>query len=186
MRLLLACLLFVPIFQPLAVFGDLGTSTSFRMERTVIDAGGGRGTSTSFSGESSIGQAGTGISSSTSFILRGGFLYLGEPVLLPPSSPTPPTSPPASPSGGSNSGGGSGGVYPLTLPKEKPLSPEVVTAILKHCDFNGDGRCDIVDFSILLYYYGRTGSAIARYDLSNNGRVDFYDVSVIMYYWSSL
>ena len=56
--------------------------------------------------------------------------------------------------------------------------------ILKLIDFNDDGRCDIIDLSILLFYYDQSGPTVKRYDLNNNGVVNFIDVSVLLYYWT--
>ncbi len=42
----------------------------------------------------------------------------------------------------------------------------------------------MVDLSILMYYYRRTGPEIAEYDFNENGQVDLFDVSVMMYYWT--
>ena len=52
------------------------------------------------------------------------------------------------------------------------------------CDFNEDSRCNIIDLSILLFFYERSGPEIARYDLNQNNAVDFPDISVMMFYWT--
>jgi hypothetical protein len=155
------------IALPFSVFADSATSTSFHIESGVIDAGGTRTTSSNYGLRSSIGQPATGISTSTSFILRGGFLNFPLPVVVPPVTPTAPL-PGILVGGGAFAG----------------LPPEIQEKIIKRCDFNGDMRCNLVDLSILLYYYDRIGSAIARYDLNSNDRVDFPDISVMMYYWT--
>jgi hypothetical protein len=66
------------------------------------------------------------------------------------------------------------------LPPRPPPPPEIV----KKCDFNRDNRCNLIDLSIMLFYWEQAGGRIARYDLNNNGIVDFPDVSVLMYYWT--
>jgi hypothetical protein len=48
-------------------------------------------------------------------------------------------------------------------------------------DLNGDGRVNLTDFSILLYYWG-TDNACA--DQDQNGIVDLVDFSIMMYYWT--
>lgn len=159
---------------------DVATSTNFSIERGVIDVGGGRATSSGFGLEQSVGQAGTGISTSTSFILRGGFLYFEEPVAAPAPEPAPSPAPAPAPSGGSGGGGGGTGFILPSIIRREPLPPEVIAL----CDFSGDGRCNIIDLSILLYYYERSGPEIARYDLNQNNVVDFPDISVLMYYWT--
>jgi hypothetical protein len=55
--------------------------------------------------------------------------------------------------------------------------------VLKTADFNGDGRVDVLDLSILLYYTDRGDYAYSIYDLSQDGVLDFQDVSILFYYW---
>ncbi|MEK7076624.1 MAG: hypothetical protein AAB967_00170 [Patescibacteria group bacterium] len=159
---------------PLVSFADSATSTNFKIETGVIDAGGSRATSSGFGLQTSVGQPATGISSSTSFILRGGFLNFPLPVA--PTATTTPTSTTPAPATPIQVGGGG----PVSQPKPQP-TPEIIRA----CDFNGDARCNIVDLSIMLFYYEQEGIQIARYDLNINNRVDFPDVSVLMYYWTA-
>ena len=166
---------FVLAVLPAMVLADLSTSTNFRAPRQIIDVGGGRATSTNFQAEQSTGQPGTGISTSTNFILKGGFLYFDNPAA--PAAPTP--TPQPSPSGG----GGSELVKALArlaLQRRPPPLPEDVA----RCDFNADNRCNLIDLSIMLFYYERLGPEIARYDLNISGSVDFPDVSVLMFYWT--
>lgn len=90
--------------------------------------------------------------------------------------PTPPSSPAI------QVGGGGTGFYSTstsTFPVTSLLPPALRTA-----DFNGEGRVDIIDLSILLYYYHRSDSAALRYDLNGDGIVNFPDVSILMYYWT--
>ncbi|RME60679.1 hypothetical protein D6779_01750 [Candidatus Parcubacteria bacterium] len=65
-----------------------------------------------------------------------------------------------------------------------PPPPVVRPDILIRCDFNGDRVCNIIDLSILLFYYGKSGSQVAVYDLDGSGKVDFPDISILMFYWS--
>lgn len=105
---------------------------------------------------------------------------------------TTPTSTP--PSSGGTSGGGGGGslvfpkpIFPVFDPegptKPRPDSPCDNIALQK-ADLSGDCRVDLIDLSILLYYYEDEGPSIARYDFNDNGSVDFPDVSVLMFYWT--
>ena len=55
---------------------------------------------------------------------------------------------------------------------------------LEAADLNGDNSIDIVDLSVLLYYYGQRGQGISRYDLNDNGVIDLPDISILMYYWT--
>ncbi|KKW16571.1 MAG: hypothetical protein UY56_C0014G0006 [Parcubacteria group bacterium GW2011_GWA1_50_14] len=165
---------FFVLFLPAVGKADLATSTNFILERGVIDTGGSHATSSGYGLETSIGQPGTGISSSTSFILRGGFLNFS--VSVPSAATTTPTSTATTSAPGGNTGFSAPGA---------PATPPVITSeIIKACDFNDDSRCNIVDLSIMLYFYEERGVAIARYDLNLNLAVDFPDVSVLMYYWT--
>ena len=166
---------FFVLFLPAAGKADFATSTSFILERGVIDTGGGRATSGGYGLETSIGQPGIGISSSTSFILRGGFLNFSVSA---PSVAT--TTTPTSTATTSTPGGNTG----FTAPSAPGTPPVITPEIIKACDFNDDSRCNIVDLSIMLYYYEEKGPTIVRYDLNSNLAVDFPDVSVLMYYWT--
>ena len=173
MRQYFALFILLSVLLPFIVFADSASSTNFLIESGVIDIGGNQATSTNFSGRSSLGQVGTGISSSTSFILKGGFLYF--PSLVAPAATGAPPTPPPTPTPQPTGGGGTGFLYP-----PKIIPPEIIAK----CDFNGDGRCNIIDLSIILYYYGMSGTAVRRYDLNGNNAVDFPDLSVMMFYWT--
>jgi len=98
--------------------------------------------------------------------------------------------PPPPPGGGG--GGGPVGVPPLIggplpfpyPPKKPPLALPDPLSILSMIDLNGDNRIDMADFSILLFYYGQSGSQIAFIDFNRDGIVDLADVSILLYYWT--
>ena len=48
-------------------------------------------------------------------------------------------------------------------------------------DLNGDGKVNLADFSILLYYWG-TSTPLA--DLNGDHKVDLQDLSILLYYWT--
>src|SRR3989339_464394 len=48
-------------------------------------------------------------------------------------------------------------------------------------DLNHDGRVNLTDFSILLYYWGTDNTCA---DQNQNGVVDLVDFSIMMYYWT--
>lgn len=50
-------------------------------------------------------------------------------------------------------------------------------------DFNKDGRVNLVDFSIIAYWYKRPFLP-TDIDLSSNGQIDIVDFSIIAYYWT--
>ncbi len=106
---------------------------------------------------------------------------------------TPPPSGGGTPGGSSGgeilTGGGSGYLPPpatsmrartSTPPFAQPLLPPAYQVV----DFNGDNRIDIVDLSILLYYYHKNDMLALRHDLNHDKIVDFPDVSILMFYWT--
>ena len=161
----IAVLILFVLAVPFFVAAQFASSTTYQIERGVVDDGGGRSTSTTFDERGSIGQPGTGVSSSTTYQIRGGFLHFAVPTVATTSVVTP--SPTVI-----LTGGGSG--------PRPPVSPEIIQS----CDFNDDGKCNLVDLSIMLFFFERSGPSIARYDLNVNNRVDFPDVSVLMFYWT--
>jgi len=50
-------------------------------------------------------------------------------------------------------------------------------------DYNGDCRVNIVDFSILMYWFNSRGKS-DRVDENKDGVVDIYDFSIMAYYWT--
>ncbi len=48
-------------------------------------------------------------------------------------------------------------------------------------DLNGDKKINLVDFSILLYYWGKRGTSA---DINGDGIVGLTDFSIMMYYWT--
>lgn len=135
------------------------TSTNFVLENPINIISGGESSSTNFQYLSTTSQLTQGQSTSSNFLQNAGFLYFptGINPIIPP---TP------------GSGGGGGSSYE---PKQRQA--------LRTPDFNGDGVVDILDLSILLFYYDGTGSTIYRFDLDDSGIIDFPDVSILFYYW---
>lgn len=68
-----------------------------------------------------------------------------------------------------------GGIIPRIFPPPKPPLPSG--------NFNNDGLINFRDLSILLYWFGKTGSQIIPYDLNDDGKVDWKDVSILLYRW---
>lgn len=109
----------------------------------------------------------------------------------------PTSSTPTSTVSTSTVGGGGGGVYlpPATTIRPTGTSPiEIIVGplpptpcdnpVVVRVDLNGDCRVDMIDLSILAYYFDRSGPEIKRYDFSGNNLVDLFDVSVMMFYWT--
>lgn len=63
----------------------------------------------------------------------------------------------------------------------------IIKDLTKQCagptDYNCDNRVDLVDFSILLYWFDKT-SVPAAVDLNGDKRADLTDFSILMYYWT--
>lgn len=51
-------------------------------------------------------------------------------------------------------------------------------------DINCDGSVDIVDFSILLFYWNVTNPANARADINGDTTVNVTDFSIMLFYWT--
>jgi len=62
------------------------------------------------------------------------------------------------------------------------LLPVVVFAGQIPGDFNGDGKVDIYDFSVLLSNWK---TVKPEYDLSGNGLVDVFDLSILLSNWTN-
>ena len=57
------------------------------------------------------------------------------------------------------------------------------TLVCKGADLNFDGKVDLVDFSILLYFWGQTRPTNRCADINFDGIVDLVDFSIMMYWW---
>lgn len=51
-------------------------------------------------------------------------------------------------------------------------------------DINCDGHVDLIDYSILAYWYQRAGTLPERVDVSGDGTVTLTDFSIVAYYWT--
>jgi len=153
------------------------TWTNFKVLDPVISIFGGLSTSTNFSQIESGGQAAIGLATSANFILQGGFLYFpGLPSPSPSASPTPSAAPRA----------GVGGFITGLVKIFRPAPPGF--------DLNRDGKIDLVDVSIMLYWWekritaSQTAAIIAAGrpspDFNDDGKVDIFDLSMLLYYWS--
>ena len=58
-----------------------------------------------------------------------------------------------------------------------------VTEIPEKGDLNNDKKVNLVDFSILAYWYQRP-SPLATVDLNNDGKINLVDFSIMAYYWT--
>lgn len=71
---------------------------------------------------------------------------------------------------------------PVTLPPGAPGR----RVCLVRADFNCDGRVNLIDLSILLYWWDKPmpPNVAERIDLITDGRVNIFDFSVLVYYWT--
>lgn len=69
----------------------------------------------------------------------------------------------------------------------KELSFEIFPTQTIECrgaDLNLDGKIDIIDFSILLYFWGQKNPINNCANINDSDTVDLVDFSIMMYYWS--
>ena len=69
----------------------------------------------------------------------------------------------------------------FSQPLDCAVGGEAAVSRCAGADLNGDGRVNLTDFSILLYYWG-TDDACA--DQNQDGTVDLIDFSIMMFYWT--
>lgn len=69
-------------------------------------------------------------------------------------------------------------VLEFTL-KEKATTPPQIEPT--PCDLNGDDKVNLVDFSILLYWWGRNNPDV---DANDDGIINLTDFSIMLYYWT--
>ena len=89
-------------------------------------------------------------------------------------------------SGSSGAGAGGAGGAGAGAPAVAATPPTKQTCNGKG-DINHDCKVDIIDFSILAYWYKRplTAAALAEgVDLNGDGKVTLADFSILAYYWS--
>lgn len=64
--------------------------------------------------------------------------------------------------------------------REFEIVPQGVP-LLRHPDQNQDGKVDLVDFSVFLFWWGKENDL---FDFNVDGAVDIADLSIIMYWWT--
>jgi hypothetical protein len=75
--------------------------------------------------------------------------------------------------------------YSETAPfKVADTSVEVPIDNCKRSDLNCDGKVNLTDFSILLFYWNKTNPANPRADINRSGIVDLTDFSIMLYDWT--
>lgn len=71
--------------------------------------------------------------------------------------------------------------------EQSPFSEEMIFEVLEICkgaDLNFDEKVNIVDFSILLYFWGQKKPANVCVDINRDGMVNIFDFSIMMYWWT--
>ena len=61
------------------------------------------------------------------------------------------------------------------------VGEEVKQGICSGADLNHDGKVNLTDFSILLYYWNTNNECA---DLNHDGKVNLIDFSILLYYWT--
>jgi hypothetical protein len=64
------------------------------------------------------------------------------------------------------------------------VNPLGVVDTRSSADFNTDNKVDLIDFSVMLFYWGTTRSGATRVDLNKDGLVDVVDFSIMLYQWT--
>lgn len=60
----------------------------------------------------------------------------------------------------------------------------IAKACSAHGDINNDGKVNITDFSILMYFWNKTNPANPCADVNNDSKVDLKDFSILLYWWT--
>ena len=58
-----------------------------------------------------------------------------------------------------------------------------ISLIGARCDLNNDSRVNLLDFSIMAYWYKRLGFPM-KVDLNSDGRINLTDLSILAYCWT--
>ena len=64
-----------------------------------------------------------------------------------------------------------------------PVIPRDIAEAPCTVDYNGDGRVDLVDFSILIFWFNKS-PVPPDIDCNADGKVDIVDFSIVAYYWT--
>ena len=64
------------------------------------------------------------------------------------------------------------------------VAPNATTSSCGRSDLNCDGKVNIADFSILLYFWGQKNPKNAKADISGDGVVNLTDLSLMLYDWT--
>lgn len=65
-----------------------------------------------------------------------------------------------------------------------PEAQKVAAACRKNGDINGDGRINIIDFSIMLFFWNQRSPKNACADINQDGAVNIFDFSIMLFWWT--
>jgi hypothetical protein len=68
----------------------------------------------------------------------------------------------------------------FTVASTTPTGPTYIRA-----DINQDGKVDLIDFSILLYYWNQRNPTNPRADINQDSTVNIIDFSIMLFYWTA-
>lgn len=71
----------------------------------------------------------------------------------------------------------------FTVGTKNVLAPKPTAKKILKGDVNSDGRVNLVDFSIVAYWYNRANPP-AKVDLNGDSKVNLVDFSIMAYYWT--
>ena len=57
------------------------------------------------------------------------------------------------------------------------------TKQIKKEDISSDGKVNLIDFSIMAYWYSRPSPPV-KVDLNKDGKINLVDFSIMAYYWT--
>src|SRR3989344_7253521 len=169
--------LLVFVFGGNSAHGQTVSSTSFTIQGSNVKQGSVFSTSSNFQLWSSVGEISIGSATTSNFVINAGFLYVPSVLLNQSDEDSEDQDGSSEDSTVTIIVAGGGGIT-IPLPRAKSSDGFIAS------DFNSDGKVDISDLSILLYYFGRPYSgAMERFDLSRDRKIDIFDISILLYYW---
>jgi hypothetical protein len=71
----------------------------------------------------------------------------------------------------------------FTVGKQNKIRKARTSVVNARCDLNNDGRVNILDFSIMAFWYKRFGFP-QKVDLNSDSRVNLTDLSILAYCWT--
>ncbi len=87
--------------------------------------------------------------------------------------------------GGSSGGGGGGGGAGPSSPPSVPNSTQCTLQNRKTADLNCDGKVNLIDFSMMLYFWGTKAPFSNQFvDINKDSKVNAVDFSIMLYQWN--